>query len=114
MLAFETIEPPLHFMPDPCRDETGEALMIPPSLQVLEITREFVVIRDPVRCATLQLSRPIYEMFRRFVRPCWVKDVLPGESPRRERALACIRQLEQKGFLAAPATMISPFRHEVP
>jgi hypothetical protein len=69
------------------------------------LTAEAVAIYDPYRDVRLQLSRPVYEIFRQFTRPRWVDAVLPSEPSRRERALECIRQLERKGFLHPPAAV---------
>jgi hypothetical protein len=92
---------------DPAFDTSGSALVIPAHLVVDLLTAEAVAIYDPRRDVRLQLSRPIYEIFRQFARPRWVDAVLPPEPSRRERALECVRQLERKGFLHPPATVAS-------
>ena len=93
--------------PDPAADATGAALMIPPWIVAVELEERAVVVRDPRGESTIRLSRPLYELFRRFALPAWVDEVVgPGAPEARAHVLGLVRQLEGRGFLASPASLV--------
>ncbi|SRR6266404_8089078 len=79
-------------------DDELVCLMVRPDILVDRIDERFAVVFDPVERRSLQLSRPVYELFYRFYRPSRIADVLPAGGVR-DRALGAVRQLRASGIL---------------
>ena len=90
----------------PPGDPEGDWLMVHPAVLVDELTAGSAVVFDPRSQTSLRLTRPVFDLLQRFRRPSALDDALPPAGPRRERALACVRQLRAKGFLAPLSSVL--------
>ena len=84
--------------PGPSGEASGEWLLVRPDVLVDRIDARSAVLYDPVANVSLQLSRPPFELFRRFYRPTPLAHVLPV-GPARTPALECLRSLQRRGIL---------------
>lgn len=81
-------------------------LMLDPTLLVDRIAEASVVLFLPSTGKSLKLSRPVYELLRRFAAPRGLESVLPA-GPRRDVARACLEVLASKGVLVPPSDVFS-------
>ena len=93
---------------DDAREPAGDWLLAHPAVIVAHLEKEFAVLHDPRTDTALRLTRPVYEVFRHFHYPAPAEGAAPREEgPRRERVLACVRQLRERGFLAPLAEVLA-------
>ncbi len=81
--------------------------MVPPWVVVEDIEEGSVTLRNPEADCRLRMTRAVYDLIRSFYRPATIATVLPRTAPQRERKLACLAMLRERGLLV-PRSAVMP------